>query len=436
MSRPRPIVVKFGGATLSDPTAVIREIERLRGTGRPVIVVVSAREGITDLLFGLARRPMSPAGRRRAFRRLARAHPGGPEIARLRRGTERLAEQTAGRPTDPASTDRLVSQGERLAAAWLAETLRGAGVPATAVEADRLGLVTDNVYGSARILLGRSRRRVARGLADLLEQGTLPVVTGYFGRSREGKVATLGRGGSDYAASAIGAIVRASRVELVKRDVSIYSADPRLVDRPIPLRRLSYEEAEELSQFGARVLHPYTIEPLRALGIPLLVRSLNGARGTTEVGPWRNGGRLRAVAMLRSLDLYRLRVPGGRQRPGVIAEVTDRLRAHDVNVVQLYTSSTLLCLVVDRAASHRAETALRPLRRAAEATLDGPRRVSLAIAIGDGIVGDLGRIPTEILAQGEGVSATPRAVSIAVPEGRERRVLTALHHALVRGARR
>ncbi|EQD54327.1 aspartate kinase, partial [mine drainage metagenome] len=175
-------------------------------------------------------------------------------------------------------------------------------------------------------------------------RGRVPVVTGFFGRSLEGRVATLGRGGSDYAAAAIGAILGASRVELVKRHVAVFSADPHDVPAARPIPALSYEEAEELAQFGARVLHPLTIEPARAQGVELRVRSLEDASVVTTIGPARSGRRNRALTLLRPLRLLRLRVPGGRQRPGVVAQVSHRLAAARVNLVQLYTSSALLCL--------------------------------------------------------------------------------------------
>lgn len=124
------------------------------------------------------------------------------------------------------------------------------------------------------------------------------------------------------------------------------SADPREVAAAQPIPTLSYEEAEELAQFGARVLHPLTIEPARAYGVRITVRSLDDPRVSTTIGPAHPGRRNRAVTVLRPLRLLRLRVPGGRQRPGIVAEVADRLRSAKVNVVQLFTSSALLCLVI------------------------------------------------------------------------------------------
>lgn len=431
--RPAPVVVKFGGASLEDPEGIARDVRGLKGEGAPVVVVASAREGVTDLLSEALHHPRSRSAHRRILAEVRRRHPGLPPGGR--RHLDRLArlfrqvERTPGR--DAALADRVLSQGERLAVHWLSARLQGMGLPATPVEADHLGLITDNAYGASCILFDRSGPAVRHGLGRLLAAGRLPVVTGYFGRSLEGRVATLGRGGSDYAAAGIGALLGASRVELVKRHVAVLSADPREVPDARPIPELSYEEAEELAQFGARVLHPLTIEPARAHGITLRVRSMEEPSVVTTISPPRAGRRNRALTMLRPLRLLRLRVPGGRQRPGIVAEVSQRLSVAKVNLVQLYTSSALLCLVLAPGEVVAAIRALAPVTREAAAMLDGPYRVALVTVIGDGVLDDLDRIPSAAVQGAEGFSATPRALSLAVPMARGSRVLRELHRALV-----
>jgi bifunctional aspartokinase / homoserine dehydrogenase 1 len=432
---PRPVVLKFGGAALADPDRVLHDVRNLRDEGMPVVVVASAREGVTDLLSEGLAHPRSSDRHREILERIRRKHHGLPvagrrQLDRLRR-LFALVESSP--RVDPALSDRVLSQGERLAVHWLTSRLRAAGVPAVAVEADHLGLITDNAYGASCILFDRSRLPVRRGLGRILARGDLPVVTGYFGRSLEGRVATLGRGGSDYAAAAIGALLGASRVELVKRHVAVLSADPREVPGARPIPELSYEEAEELAQFGARVLHPLTIEPARAEGVVLKVRSLDDPDVITTIAPARAGRRNRALTMLRHLRLLRLRVPGGRQRPGIVAEVSHRLAVAGVNLVQLYTSSALLCLVLEPKQVLAAIRALAPVTREAAAMVDGPYRVALVTVIGDGVLDDIDRIPSATVAGAEGFSATPRALSLAVPEGRGPDVLRELHRALVSG---
>ncbi len=430
-----PIVLKFGGAALEDPARVVADLKTARMERAPVVVVASARERVTDLLADALRHPRSSARHRRALAEIRQRHPRLPPAGR--RQLERLArllEMLERTPRiDGPFSDRLLSQGERLAVHWLADVLRGEGLPACPVEADHLGLITDNSYGASCILFERSRGPVRTGLGRILRRGEIPVVTGYFGRSLEGRVATLGRGGSDYAAAGIGALLGASRVELVKRHVAVLSADPREVPEARPIAELSYEEAEEMAQFGARVLHPLTIEPARATGVVLRVRSLEDPRVVTTISPGRPERRNRALTLLRPLRLVRLRVAGGRQRPGIVAEVSRRLADARVNLVQLYTSSALLCLVLEPREVLTGLRALAPVTREAAAMVEGPFRVALVTAIGDGILDDLDRLPSGVVARAEGFSATPRALSLAVPESRGVGVLRELHRALVDG---
>jgi aspartate kinase len=434
MSRgPAPRVLKFGGASLGDLDQVVRDVLEARRDARRLVVVASAREGVTDRLSRAVAHPRSLAQHRATLELLREEHPGlSPagrrHLVRLRRLFTLLE---SGPRADAPLADRILSYGERLAVDWLSQRLRARGVPAVAVEADHLGLITDNTYGASCILFERSGPAVRRGLGRLLDAGKVPVVTGYFGRSLEGRVATLGRGGSDYAAAALGAILGADRVELVKRHVAVLTADPKEVPAARPLADLSYEEAEELAQFGARVLHPLTIEPARAHGIVLQVRSLGDPRVVTTIGPSRADRRNRALTLLRPLRLLRLRVPGGRQRPGIVAEVSERLARARVNLVQLYTSSALLCLVLAPEEVVLALRSLAPLTREAAAMVEGPFRVALVTAIGDGVLSDVDRIPGRVVASAEGFSATPRALSLAVPEELGPRVLRALHRALV-----
>jgi aspartate kinase len=430
--------LKFGGASLADVEELVRDVENVRQEGAPLVLVASAREGVTDLLVETLGHPRSAALHRRVCEEILRRHPNLPTagkraLVRLRGLLDQVETSSA---RDPALADRVLSQGERLAVHWLAARLRERGIPAVPVEADHLGLITDNAYGASCILFDRSRTAVRRGLGRLLARGDLPVVTGYFGRSLEGRVATLGRGGSDYAAAAIGALLGASRVELVKRHVAVLSADPREVPDARPIPELSYEEAEELAQFGARVLHPLTIEPARAQSIVLRVRSLDDPSVVTTIAPALAGRRNRALTMLRPLRLLRLRVPGGRQRPGIVAEVSQRLALAGVNLVQLYTSSALLCLVLDPTQVLAAIRALAPVTREAAAMVEGPYPVTLVIAIGDGILDDLDRLPPAAVLGAEGFSATPRSLSVAVPERRGPEVLRALHRALVTDGQR
>lgn len=433
MTLAHPLVVKFGGATLSKPDIVVDWVRHRRDAEGSLVVVLSAREGVTDLLRSVISTPRARTRHAQVLRRIAELHPEMPREGLQRLARLRLLVRDAERrgKVDPPLADRIVSQGERLAVQWMLPQLRAAGIPAVGVEADHLGIITDNQYGASTILLDRSAPAVRRTLHRWLRGGRVPVVTGFVGRSLEGRVTTLGRGGSDYTATALGAMLRSRRVELVKRGVSVLTGDPRRIPAARPIARLSYEEAEELAQFGAKVLHPLTVEPVRKYGIEVRVTPIDTSGADTIIGPASGSHRMRAVTLLSPVGLVRIRVPGGRQRPGVVAEVSRRLTAAGLNIVTLFTSSTLLSVVLEASHASQGRAALQPLADRDHMVLDGPHRVGLLTAIGDGVLGDVARLAPSSLQIGEGLSATPRSVTLAVPAQDASRALVEMHRALV-----
>jgi aspartate kinase len=181
--------------------------------------------------------------------------------------------------------DTFVAVGERLSAHWFAARLERAGTPTAVLEADEIGLATDGVSHHGTIDIERSRTPVTAAIVRALAAGRLPVVTGYFGRAPDGCANELGRGGSDYSAAALAAILRASSVDLVKGSTALCSADPDLIPTARAIPECSYEDAERVAASGARILHPRTVVPLRSAGIPLRLISLQNPKVVTRISP-------------------------------------------------------------------------------------------------------------------------------------------------------
>lgn len=425
----RPIVVKFGGAALADLARVLDRVRSVRDGGSPLVLVVSARAGVTDLLEAILAAPRDRSRHERVLRRIGRMHPGlgAGGRDRLRRVASICRRLEGGATVAPGLRDRLLSEGERIAVRWLADRLTEAGVASVAVDADALGLKVDPTSGVPTLRLRESRGRVRRTLEEVLASGRVPVVTGYFGRGPRGGPTTLGRGGSDYSASGIASLLDAERVELVKRSVSVRTADPGEVPDAPPLSALSYEEAEELAQFGARVLHPLTIAPARAAGIPIWVRSLADPFAVTVIGA-ASGRRHRAFTRLGPFVLLRVGVPGGRERPGVLARVGSALDRSAAAAVALFSSSSAIALVVD---PRRATAAVSELRRIPGASVERVGPAALVTLVGDGVLHDLPRIPRAVLEAAWGTFATPRSLSVVVPWAGSGGTLRSLHGALM-----
>jgi aspartate kinase len=197
---------------------------------------------------------------------------------------EAAVRLSAGR-LDAQQRDAVLACGELASSCVVAAALADAGVPADWVDARRV-VVTDDRHGAARPRVNDTRAAAARELVPRLEAGFVPVLGGFVGATLAGVATTLGRGGSDYSAGLVGAVMDASRVEIWTDVDGLLSADPRVVSDAVLLDRLSGIEAYDLARFGARVLHAGALEPVAAPQIPLVVRnSRRPAAPGTEIRP-------------------------------------------------------------------------------------------------------------------------------------------------------
>ncbi len=289
------VIAKFGGTSVTDAEAmrrVVRIIERQRAAdGIGPVVVASALSRVTDQLVKLAE--LAERGDAESAARTVEAlHRRHVEVAGVVEGParRRLVEQidrgcadlgdfvkalAVIREVSPRSLDALLSVGELLSSRMLTAALAGAGVPATWFDARRV-LVTDAAHTCAVPAIEATGARLRSAVVPALESEQVPVVGGFVGSTAEGVTTTLGRGGSDYSAAVIGACLDASEIQIWTDVDGMLTADPRVVDHPKLVRWLSFAEASELAYFGAKVLHPSTIQPAVARSIP--VRILNSLR--------------------------------------------------------------------------------------------------------------------------------------------------------------
>jgi aspartate kinase len=212
------------------------------------------------------------------------------ELESLNAYLRALARETKINVESPAWLDAVLSYGERASARLLAATLRWNGVQAAAMDASQF-IVTNDEFQNASPLWEETRRRAKNSVLPLLEMGVIPVVTGFIGATLEGKVTTLGRNSSDYSAAIVADALDADEVCLWTDVDGIYDRDPRAAagedngDLTL-LAGLSYEEALDLAERGAKVLHPRTIEPLRAKNIALQIRNtFHPEHPGTRIGP-------------------------------------------------------------------------------------------------------------------------------------------------------
>ena len=296
------IVMKFGGTSVADAAAleIVASIVAAHRDDRPV-VVVSAMSGVTDALLASAA-IASEQGVNEAIKSLnetfRRHHHAAQQLlphnvdhfgAYLDHAAVQIAQllQTAAADasTRRAAQDAIVSFGELLSSRLLAELLNHRGVSAQQVD-PRHCIVTDDEYTCAAPLMTETFARTRTSLVPLLDDSVVPVIGGFVGASRHGATTTLGRGGSDYTAAILGAALGSDEIQIWTDVTGVLTADPRVVPDAQTIDRLSYSEAAELAYFGAKVLHPKTIQPAIEGRIPVRIcNSREPHERGTLVGP-------------------------------------------------------------------------------------------------------------------------------------------------------
>ncbi len=376
-------VMKFGGTSVGDATCIARaaQIVAAAAQGMRVVVVVSAMSGITNRLIDAAKRASEgdvEAGAvlidsLRQQHRTALAVLVSDEAVRtaiehkleeifaegkrLYDGTAMLRELT------PRTLDIISSLGERLCAPVFACALNQLGTKSRFIEATEL-IVTDSYHGGAEPRADETRQRSAAQLLPLLATGEVPVVTGFIGATPDGKLTTLGRGGSDYSATILGAALNADEIIIWTDVEGVLTADPRLVPEARTIPEISYREAAELAYFGAKVLHPKTLRPVLPESIPVWIRNSFAPEklGTKITQKGKNiGGGVKALTAIRDVALISIGGPGIVGVPDVIGRTfttTAELRA-DVLLISQSSSQNDICFLVSKPHAHATVDALR-----------------------------------------------------------------------------
>jgi aspartokinase/homoserine dehydrogenase 1 len=376
-------VMKFGGTSVGDASCIAHTAQIVARAVKenPCVVVVSAMSGVTNRLIDAAKNAQAgtvgeslailDALRKQHESALTSLIPQEQDRAPIRKRMEevlaegrRLCEGTGLlRELTPRTLDAISSLGERLSAPVVAAAVRALGILSEAVEATEL-IVTDAFHGSAEPQMQLTREKSQSRLRPLIEKGIVPIVTGFIGSTSEGQLTTLGRGGSDYSATILGAALDADEV-IIWTDVDgVLTADPRLVPdaRTIPV--ISYREAAELAYFGAKVLHPKTLNPVVQAAIPVWIRnSFAPEKPGTKITPEGRsiGGGVKALTAIRDVTLISVGGPGIVGLPDVVGRTFSTTAEVRANVLLISQSSSQndICFIVSTADAQRTVEALR-----------------------------------------------------------------------------
>src|SRR3989344_4673306 len=274
------IVMKFGGTSLANAERIknISDIIKARLVRKPV-VVVSAVGGVTDLLLNAAKEASRGVNPNEKVEEIIDIHKN------ILRGLNlkdeflmddfvRLYDTLNGvyllKELSPRSLDLIASFGEIFSTKILTGYLNSKNIVSKQYNGWDIGIITDNNFTNSNILLHKTYKNISNNLKNL---NHIPIVTGFIAKNTEGEITTLGRGGSDYTASIIGAALKVNEIEIWTDVDGIKTADPKLIKNTKQWDKVTFNEASEMAYFGARVLHPKTIKPAINESIP--VRILN-----------------------------------------------------------------------------------------------------------------------------------------------------------------
>lgn len=375
------IVMKFGGTSVGNAERIqnVASLVKSRLKEKPV-VVVSAVGGITDLLIQGGEAALQGTPPDSFLEKIKKIHleilekiqgdkqflmDSLKELSELYRGIFSLKEFTA------RTRDRVTSFGERISARMVAECLRKQNVPARAYDSWEIGFITTGEFGQAT-LLPASEKEIHSKLAKLEE---VPVITGFIGKDVNGHVTTLGRGGSDLSGSLIGAAIGANAIEIWTDVSGIMTADPRVVPEARTLPRVSFQEAAELSYFGARILHPKTIEPAMQKNIPVLVKNTfkPDDAGTTILPDTEKGSGLKAITAKKNITMLNLYSTGMFQARGFLARIFSTLEHQGISVDVVSTSEVSVSLTLDN--TDGLDSAVAKLSEFAEVSVERERAI-------------------------------------------------------------
>lgn len=452
-------VMKFGGTSVATAERM-RTVVDLAGkalTEGRVILVASAVSGVTNLLVeGAAgasqgqtlptaeafrathaaiRRDLSELDAQADIELARQLEALAAELDDLLRGVTLLKE------CSPSVLAHLSGLGERASCAILAALLRARGIEGMDLDPRwMLPCTGDPLQATPQPELIRERFRAFR-------EGSIPLVLmpGFFGGDAHGKTLSLGRGGSDYSAALVASAVDAALLEIWTDVDGIYTADPRLVPEAQSIPEVSFEEAMELAHFGAKVLHPKTIQPAREKGITVRVCNsfapqLPGTLVKAQAAPPPHT--VRGITCLKGMALLDLSGPGMKGVPGVAARAFGALAARDISVV-LITQASSECDITICVQGSDAETAVAALDDAFDAEIAAGRVDSVAVRrdlailsiVGDGMrhrmgvagtfLGALAFVGCNVVAIAQGSSE--RSISVVLEEGEAARAVAHVH---------
>lgn len=417
-------VLKFGGTSVGSGEAMRRTADIIMADDCQRAVVVSAMSGVTNSLLEM----MSEQGREvpeyLAWLREKhlKAAEGNVSVTLMPDYLEVLEHRLSGlghlihlyRQDEDRIMyqDALASWGERLSSLTLSYILRSRGADSVALTSEDIGIVASGPPGNGGAELSGTENNLRRTLVPLLQAGKVPIITGYYGCDGRGRPLTFGRGGSDYSAAVVGHGVDADEVEIWTDVDGFMSADPRVVKGARTIAEMDYGEAAELAYFGAKVLHPRTIEPAKRKGVAVLVKNTFNPQGKgTRIHGLSRGSNdlLRSVALKTGLTIVKVYSSELVYQPELVARILGAISSNGATIYAVSTSLSTLAVVVPSDSVQDVCERLRGFRDEVE-SIKIKEDAALICAVGDGMLESCG-VSAKIFAAVADVGANVELIS-------------------------
>lgn len=406
--------MKFGGTSVADENCISNVADivvQSHRDGNHVAVVVSAMKGVTDQLHSIAEEATTCKDFSQIemfLQSLQLRHTKVLEVvapSRAKESTSTIEGKFSNlrhilssvydlKELTPRSKDYIISFGERLSSILLSSALRERGINSRSMDGCEAGVITTEKHGNA-IVLPESAYHIKSRIEPQME-GSVPVITGYMGCSKEGVITTLGRSGSDYSAAVIGSALDCDEIWIWTDVDGVMTADPRIINDARVLPTVSYSEAMELSYFGAEVLHPKSIEPAMQKGIPVRVKNTfnPGHPGTRIVKDEVHDDRVvKAITYIEQVALLNINGPQMIGRPGVLKTIFTALAEYGVNIMMISqgSSEANISLVIDEGQLNDALKAMAPcLNQCLVREITSDKEIVAMAVVGAGMAGTPG----------------------------------------------
>lgn len=448
-------VMKFGGTSVGSPEALHRVVKIIMSEENSKVVVVSAMSGVTNFLVKAS--DGLPGNRKELLEEFRKKHIDVAEQMfddiqmkdfmsefepRIEKFKELLEDESAFK--DPYYRDNITSQGERFSSLILSHALRAAGARSVALTSEDCGIFAEGRPLSGSADLQKTETMMMLKVKPYVTDHIIPVITGFYGVKNDGLPLTFGRGGSDYSAAVVANAINADLLEIWTDVDGFMSADPRIIPDAIKIDEMNFGEAAELAYFGAKVLHPRTIEPVRMKHIPLKVRnSFKPEESGTIIHHLRKpkDDMLRSVALKTDLSIISIGSAEIAFHPEMVARIIEKIAENEVVIYSISTSLSTVAFLVHNNDVKAILTKLNTLDPGDIERIEVKNDMALVCAVGDNLLSKCGvsaeiftsvkeaRANVEMISEG----ASDVSLNFVVPMSRVTDVVKILHKRFVGG---